>query len=144
MDTQFILNLISRWFHVIPAIIMVGGTLFLRLTLVTATEQGTVDAAARETIRKSWVKWIGICTLLLLVTGFYNAFVKATTLHLSPVYNGLLLAKILLAFGVFFLAARLSGRSEKAVEMRKREKHWTNILCSVSYTHLTLPTNREV
>jgi len=105
MDTQFILNLISRWFHVIPAIIMVGGTLFLRLTLVTATEQGTVDAAARETIRKSWVKWIGICTLLLLVTGFYNAFV------------------------IFFLAARLSGRSEKAVEMRKREKHWTNILC---------------
>ena len=129
MDTQFILNLISRWLHVIPAIIMVGGTLFLRLTLVPATEQGTVDAAAREAIRKSWVKWIGICTLLLLVSGFYNAFVKATTLHLSPVYNGLLLVKILLAFGVFFLTARLSGRSEKAVEMRKREKHWTNILC---------------
>ena len=108
---------------------MVGGTLFLRLTLVPATEQGTVDSAAREAIRKSWVKWIGICTLLLLVTGFYNAFVKATTLHLSPVYNGLLLVKILLAFGVFWLTARLSGRSDKAVEMRKREKHWTNILC---------------
>jgi hypothetical protein len=129
MDTQFILNLISRWLHVIPAIIMVGGTLFLRLTVVAATEQGSVDATAREAIRKNWVKWIGICTLLLLVSGLYNAFVKATTLHLSPAYNGLLLVKILLALGVFFLAARLSGRSEKAVEMRKREKHWTNILC---------------
>lgn len=129
MDTQFILNLISRWLHVIPAIIMVGGTIFLRLTLVPATEQGTVDVDVREAIRKNWVKWIGICTLLLLVSGLYNAFVKATTLHLSPAYNGLLLLKILLAFGVFFLTARLAGRSEKAIEMRKREKHWTNILC---------------
>ncbi len=129
MDTQFILNLISRWLHVIPAILMVGGTLFLRLTLVTASAEGSIDAPVREAIRKSWVKWIGICTLLLLVSGLYNAGVKAMTLHLSAAYNCLLLVKILLALGVFWLTARLSGRSEKAVQMRLHEKHWTNILC---------------
>ena len=129
MDTQFILNLVSRWFHVIPAIILVGGTLFLRLTVVGASENGAIDAGAREAIRKSWMKWIGICTLLLLITGFYNTIIKATTLDLSPAYNALLLVKFLLALGVFFLTARLSGRSEKAVQMRTREKYWMNILC---------------
>ena len=107
MDTQFLLNLISRWLHVIPAIILVGGTLFLRLTLIGATEQGAVDATAREAIRKGWVKWIGICALLLLISGFYNAFIKGTSLHLWPAYNGLLLIILLLAFGVFWLTARL-------------------------------------
>ena len=36
MDGTTLLNLISRWLHIIPVIIMVGGTLFLRLALLPA------------------------------------------------------------------------------------------------------------
>ena len=129
MDTQFILNLISRWLHIIPAIIMVGGTLFIRLALIPASEKGEINADSREAVRRNWAKWIAICTLLLLVSGFYNAYVKASSLQLSGAYVGLLLVKMLLAFGVFYLAARLAGKSAKAIEMRTQEKKWTNMLC---------------
>lgn len=137
MDGTTLLNLISRWLHVIPVIVMVGGTLFLRLALLpalAASENAELRDTVRESVRKKWAKWIGICTLLLLVTGLYNAYFKAITYELSPLYNGLLLVKILLAFAVFYLAARLSGRSAKAVQMRQREIHWTNILCVLMLT----------
>jgi uncharacterized membrane protein len=141
MDGTTLLNLISRWLHVIPVIVMVGGTLFLRLALLpalAASENAELRDTVRESVRKKWAKWIGISTLLLLVTGLYNAYFKAITYELSPLYNGLLLVKILLAFAVFYLAARLSGRSAKAVQMRQREIHWTNILCVLMLTIVLL------
>ena len=116
---------------------MVGGTLFLRLALLPAlatSENAGLRDAMRESVRKKWAKWIGISTLVILVTGLYNTYFKAVTYELSPLYNGLLLVKILLAFVVFFFAARLSGRSAKAVQMREREIHWTNILCVLMLT----------
>lgn len=136
MDVTTILNLISRWFHIIPAILMVGGTLFLRLALLPSWNNQTdlADqqlADVRESVRRNWAKWIGICTLFLLVTGLYNAYFKAVTYELSPLYNGLMLVKILLAFAVFYLAAVLSGKSKTAVKFRTRELHWTNILCAL-------------
>lgn len=137
MDGTTLLNLISRWLHIIPVIIMVGGTLFLRLALLPAlatSENADLRDAMRESVRKKWAKWIGISTLVILVTGLYNTYFKAVTYELSPLYNGLLLVKILLAFAVFFFAARLSGRSAKAVQMREREIHWTNILCVLMLT----------
>jgi len=137
MDGTTLLNLVSRWLHIIPVIIMVGGTIFLRLALLPAfasREHTDVGAELRESVRAKWAKWIGISTLLLLVTGFYNAYFKAVTYELSHLYNGLLLIKMLLAFAVFYFAARLSGRSEKAVKLREREMHWTNILCVLMLT----------
>jgi len=137
MDTTTLLNLISRWLHVIPAVIMVGGTVFLRLALLPAlgeSEHSEFRAELREAVRKKWAKWIGISTLLLLVTGLYNAYFKAVTYELSHLYNGLMLVKILLALGVFYFAARLSGRSAKAAKLREREIHWTNILCVLMLT----------
>lgn len=130
MDGTTLLNLISRWLHVIPAIVMVGGTLFLRLALLPVFASNP-NAELRELVRKKWAKWIGISTLLLLLTGLYNAYFKAVTYELSPLYNGLLLIKMLLALAVFYCAARLSGSSAKAAEMRQREIHWTNILCGL-------------
>lgn len=132
MDGTTLLNLISRWLHVIPAIVMVGGTLFLRLALLPAFASSPHEESRdqmREAVRKNWAKWIGISTLLLLVTGLYNAYFKGVTYELSPLYNGLMLVKIILALAVFYFAARLSGRSAKAVKLREREIHWTNILC---------------
>jgi len=134
MDSTTILNLISRWLHVIPAIIMIGGTLFLRLALLpslASSEHTDFRADMRESVRKKWAKWIGISTLLLLVTGLYNAYFKVVTYELSGVYIGLLMTKLILAFAVFYLTAVLSGKSKTAVKLRQRELHWTNILCGL-------------
>ncbi len=128
-----ILPLISRWLHVIPAIVLVGGTLFMRLALapVASAAADTESAELRESIRRKWAKWVMISVGLLLISGLYNVVVKAKGFHLTPVYNGLLLLKILLALAAFYLSAVLSGRSEKAVRFRQSETKWLNILCGI-------------
>lgn len=130
MDSTTIINLFSRWFHIIPVVILVGGTVFLRLAVLPVFSDNQ-HPQLREAMRKKWAKWIGISTLLLLVTGFYNAYFKAVTYELSPLHNGLLLVKMVLAFAVFYLAAVLSGRSKTAVKFRLHEAYWTNVLCSL-------------
>ena len=76
MDFQQILALLFRWLHTIPAMILVGGTMFLRLSVVpAASEVGAADGI-REAMRKRWAKLIMMSVLLLLVSGFYNFYLK--------------------------------------------------------------------
>lgn len=133
MNSNDILPLIFRWLHIVPAIILVGGTLFMRLALapVASAAADSPSAELRESIRRKWAKWVMISTGLLLISGFYNAATKAMGFHLGPVYNGLLLAKILLAFAAFYLTAVLSGRSKKALQFRESETKWLNVLCGI-------------
>ena len=132
MDSN-ILPLISRWLHIIPAIILVGGTLFMRLALspVASAAADSETAELREALRRRWAKWVMISVGLLLISGLYNFAKKATGFELSPIYNGLLLVKIVLAFAAFYLSAVLSGRSKKAIQFRQSEIKWLNILCGI-------------
>ena len=129
MDLLEIVSLVSRWLHVIPAIALVGGTLFMRLSYVPATQEWEASAELREAVRKKWAKIVMISIALLLISGLYNSAVKSMGYELSPLYNGLLGIKILLGFAIFYLASVLSGRSDKAKAFRERELHWLNILC---------------
>ena len=131
MEINEILSLASRWTHILCASIMIGGTFFLRFSYVPAKLSNGPSSEFTESVRKGWGKLVMLCTLFLLISGLYNAAMKAMGFHLSPVYNGLLLAKIALALVAFFLSARLAGRSEKAVQFREREKHWLNVLCLI-------------
>lgn len=131
MDTSDILSLVSRWLHVVPAIILVGGTLFLRFSLVPASEESTASDELRESIRRRWSKMVMASVALLLISGLYNAAIKAMGFELSMVYNVLLLVKILLALAVFYLTSVLAGRSATAQKFRTRETHWLNILCAM-------------
>ncbi len=129
MELTEILALISRWLHIVPAIIFVGGTLFMRLSLVPAATESGAPEELRESIRRRWSKLVMVSVLLLLVSGLYNTAIKAMGFELSGVYNTLLLIKIVLALAVFYLAAVLSGRSATAQRFRERETHWLNVLC---------------
>ncbi len=121
-----ILSLVSRWLHVLPAIIMVGGLIFLRCCIVRPSQESSLFDAMDD-VRKRWARLVMISTLLLLVSGLYNAYVKAITFDLSPLYNGLLGIKLLLAFVVFYFAAVLAGRSDRAKRMRTEEAKWLNV-----------------
>lgn len=129
MDLLEIISLVSRWLHVLPAIALVGGTLFMRLSYVPATQECDASAELREAVRKKWAKIVMISIALLLISGLYNSAIKSIGYELSPLYNGLLGLKILLGFAIFYLASVLSGRSDKAKAFRQRELHWLNILC---------------
>ena len=130
MDVQQILALFSRWLHVIPAMILVGGTLFLRFSLVPAANEVGGQDDLREAARRRWAKLVMISVLFMLVTGFYNAYLKAIGYQLGGVYLTLLTVKILLAFFVFYLAAVLTGRSNTAKKFRQKEIFWLNVLCA--------------
>ena len=129
MDLMDFVSLISRWLHVIPAMALVGGTLFMRFSYVTATKECDASDELRESIRKKWAKIVMISIALLLISGLYNSAVKSMGYELTPLYNGLLGIKILLSLTIFYLASVLSGRSDKAKAFRQRELHWLNILC---------------
>ena len=121
MDANQVIGLLSRWFHIIPVIILVGGTLFMRLSLVPAANQTDASAELREAIRKRWAKLVMLSILFLLVTGLYNAVTKMRGYEVPPVYGILFLVKLVVGFVVFILSARLSGRSEKAAKFREQE-----------------------
>ena len=128
MELDQILPLISRWLHVIPAVVLVGGTLFLRLALVPAASSEHVEL--REAVRRRWARLVMWSVLFLLISGLYNSYLKAIGYQLSGVYLTLLTIKILLALFVFYLASVLTGRSETAKRFRTREIFWLNILCA--------------
>ena len=131
MDTNELLALASRWLHIIPAIVLVGGTLFMRLALAPAVPATGETSEVREAIRRRWAKWVGISAGLLLLSGLYNTVLKSKGFHMDGWYHGLLGLKLLLAFAVFYLSAVLSGRSEKAQRFRQQETKWLNILCGL-------------
>ncbi|MFK7765886.1 MAG: hypothetical protein AB8B55_01500 [Mariniblastus sp.] len=131
MEISEIIGLVSRWAHVIPATILVGGTIFMRLSFVPASNESPASAELRESMRKRWSKLIAVSVLLLLVSGLYNSAMKAMGFHLPMSYNVLLLIKIVFGFAIFYLSAVLAGRSEKAKKFRERETYWLNILCGL-------------
>ena len=131
MSFPEIIGLLSRWLHIIPATILVGGTLFLRFSLVPSAMETPPGDELREAVRKRWARLVMLSILLLLLSGLYNAAQKAMNYELSMVYNVMLLLKIILGLAVFYLLSILSGRSARAQRLRERELYWLNITCAL-------------
>ena len=123
-----ILPLLSRWAHVLAAIIIFGGVAFMRFSFVPAATEAKASAELREAIRRRWSRLIGPAVLFILVSGLYNAYLKAITYDLNGVYLAFLMLKIILGMVVFVLVSLLFGRGEKAKKIRERELHWLNII----------------
>ena len=79
MDTSQLLGLLFRWLHIVPMAVLVGGTIFMGLALVPASNETDGAAEFREAIRRRWAKWVGISVLFLLVSGLYNACLLYTS-----------------------------------------------------------------
>jgi len=129
MNPDEILPLAFRWLHIIPAIMLMGGAIFMRLALVPAVQSIELQNKAdlKEAVRSRWAKVVMICILLLLISGLYNVAMKEMSYKLSKTYHVLLVVKIVLALGVFYIASVLSGRSESAKRFRENEIKWLNI-----------------
>jgi uncharacterized membrane protein len=129
MATEEILPLIFRWLHIFPAIALMGGAIFMRFALSPALQSVVVAEkdALKDAIRSRWAKLVMISILLLLISGLYNAAIKAMSYELTMTYNILLLVKIILAVAIFFLASLLSGRSESAKKFRAQERKWLTL-----------------
>ncbi|MEM9644050.1 MAG: hypothetical protein AAF989_03560 [Planctomycetota bacterium] len=125
-----IVAVVSRIVHVATAIVLVGGSSFMLMVLMPAAKQipEDVHATLRDAITGRWKKFVHIGVLLFLITGFYN-YLRAIPLHKGDgLYHILIGTKVLLAFGVFFLAAALVGRSPGLQKIRDNRAKWLRVL----------------
>lgn len=122
-----IIPIISRVLHILSAIILVGGLFYIRSVL---SPSGVEACFAGR--RQIWAKWVGIATLFLLVSGFYNFFLingqaKADGGKLPSTYHMLFGIKFLLALLVMFISAILAGKTDAAERFRGNMRKWLNI-----------------
>ena len=123
-------DIISRIVHVGTAITLVGGSAFILLVLMPSTRELAEDASDRlsAAVMGRWKRFVHIGVLLFLVSGFYN-YVRAIPNHQGDgLYHALIGTKMLLALGVFFLAAALVGRSPALEGIRRNRSKWLKVL----------------
>src|SRR3954462_7743363 len=94
-----ILVILSRYLHVVAAILAIGGTFFMRVILPMGLAQ--VDAASREAAllrsRRADNMKIHPCILLFLVTGGFNLYMNLDDYKLNrPLSHSLLGSHVLL------------------------------------------------
>lgn len=128
------LDLFLRWFHILAAIILVGGTFYQRFALVPAlmsNNSGSADLA--EACRGRWAKWVMASSGLLLVTGLINAVRTIIGYEFEGgIYHGLVAAKLVIALGIFWISAVLAGRSSLAQKFREKIVFWLTVNVALS------------
>jgi len=127
-----IIDLLLRLFHILPAIFLAGGVFFMWVALLPALNGMAEDTrrTVLDAVRGKWAKVVMATSGLLLVTGLINFVRNAKGFDYDggPVYHILGSLKLLLAFGIMFIAARLSGRSESAAKFREKLGHWMTVM----------------
>lgn len=129
MEVEFLIQVVSRFIHVMSAIALLGGSLFTLCVLLPAAAELDEEphARLRSGVLRRW-KWIvHLVIALMLISGFYN-YVTAMPNHRGDgLYHALVGTKMLMALGVFFIAAALVGRSEALEGMREQRRKWTGV-----------------
>jgi uncharacterized membrane protein len=140
MDGMYWLNLLSRVLHIMGAIILVGGLIYLRTVVMpsaAAANATTVDEKFGG-LRSKWAMWIGIATALLLVTGIWNLIVMFRTYELAKSYHMLLTLKILAGLALFGLAALVAGRTPAAEVIRGKMRMWVGLCIAIGVLTVAL------
>jgi hypothetical protein len=125
----------TRVLHILGAVVLVGGVFYLRMIVAPRLRHSDADAGSDPWFagrRATWAMWVGIATLVMIVTGLWNYW-QIIRQHepMAASYHMLLGLKILLALVVFFLAAVLAGKSPVAEQLRQNFKFWLT-LCLVA------------
>ncbi len=121
-----LLDLAMRWLHILAAILLLGGALFLRFVLMPAARTLAPDPHQQlaAAVMQRWRMFVHLGIGLLLVSGLYNTAHQIGLHKGQPLYHALLGVKILLALAVFALASMLVGRSPAAQRLRAHADRW--------------------
>ncbi|MCM2375206.1 hypothetical protein [Aporhodopirellula aestuarii] len=124
------LDTISRIVHVATAITLVGGSVFLLCVLLPSAKTLSEDAHKQlaQAINGRWKRFIHGGIALFLISGFYNYFRAIPNHKGDGLYHGLLGAKMLMAFVIFFFASALVGRSARFDGMRANRAKWLRVI----------------
>lgn len=130
MESLLPLDILSRWVHVGTAVVVLGGSCFLRFVLMPAAASlpEAEHEALRERLMKTWKRVVHGGIALFLLSGFYNYLVVSVPKHKGDgLYHALMGTKILLALAVFVLASALVGRSKAFAGIRRDGRRWLAI-----------------
>ena len=120
-----VIPLISRWMHILPAVVMVGGAIFTQLVLCPSLDGNDPENAVKQQIKRKWSKVIMGCALLLLLSGLYNTMVIfGADDKPGGMYHGLLALKLVLACSIFYISSMLAGKSDAALKFQEKEAFW--------------------
>jgi uncharacterized membrane protein len=124
------IDIISRIVHVGTAITLVGGSVFMLLVLMPATRELADESSEQlsSAVIGRWRKFVHIGVTLFLVSGIYNYARGFANHEGQSLYHALIGTKMLLAIGVFFLAAALVGRSPALEGFRSQRGKWLKVL----------------
>jgi uncharacterized membrane protein len=140
VDSQLLINVISRVVHVSTAIALIGGSVFMVFVLLPAAKQLSDEqhGRLRELVNKTWKRFIHVGILLFLVTGFYNYFQQMPSHKGDGLYHALVGTKIILALVVFFIASVLVGRSAAFEWMRAGREKWLKVIVLLAAIIVTM------
>lgn len=124
-----------RWMHILSAIALMGGAIFMRMALLPAAAELADDAheRLRQALRARWSPVVMAGAGLLLLSGFASfgiyvvSYAFDKTEPLGKFYHMLFGLKFLLALPVLYIATTLVGRSESAQRMRSNAKFWLTL-----------------
>jgi uncharacterized membrane protein len=138
---MIILLIALRWLHLVAAITLVGGTIFLRFALVPAVV--VLPEGERETlraqVRRRWTILIMASITFLLISGFVNFFLFLRSANPEipawsewrksyyGLYNMIWGIKFLIAMVIFFIASALAGRGKATQKLRDNPERWLTI-----------------
>ncbi len=134
MDGKDILILVSRWVHILSAVVAIGGAFFMRFVLMPSAKETLTDeqhAALREKVIGRWKRVVMIVIGLLFITGIVNFVwvgMPKSKLDGASSYHAIFGVKLLLAFGIFYLASALTGRSKATEGLRAQSSRWLGIV----------------
>ncbi len=133
IDPLWPLLLVLRYMHILGAIIMMGGAIYIRFILMDASQflPGDQRAELLSAAKRKWSRWVMLGTALLLLSGLTNMGLASrqefSGLATSAQYNMLLGIKLILALPIFFVAALLSGKSALAQKIEQKSTFWLNV-----------------
>ena len=133
-----VLVILSRYLHVVAAILAVGGTFFMRVVLPLGLAQA--DAASRDAVflrcRRVFKMTFHACTLLFLLTGAFNTWVNWNDYKLNrPLMHGLwgphlLLGLTAIVIAFVALAPKQPRKSHRAMATVTLVLLFAGILCA--------------
>lgn len=135
-DPLFYVLLVLRYMHILGAITLMGGTIFMRFALAPTVQtlEGSTRADFHERVRVRWSKFVMLAAGLLLVSGLANMMLFTKSRYeMDPVpvlgasYGMIVGIKFILALPIFFFASLLAGRSETAKKFQAKAPFWMNV-----------------
>lgn len=134
-ESALLLPVLSRWLHVLGAVILLGGAVFISLVLTPAAS-ATLDAEAQLTLRKAvlqrWRRWAHPLIALLLLSGLYNYYLQMSAHQGDGPYHMLMGIKILLALLLFVLISiAISSKERPKIEANRKTLLLINVVLGI-------------